>query len=170
MPKRPFQSLQYPLTAHQIESLNSMLESLFQKSNSARSSELTGILAVDKGGTGRASAIPYSVICGGISTTGQHQSVADVGTSGQLLTSNGAGTLPTWEDAPTPIATLDDLTDVTITTPAEGDVLVYDDGTNQWVNEPAGVVYYEWSVLTNGDVTSPELIFAGGDVIMIRVP
>lgn len=30
--------------------------------------------------------------------------------------------------------------------------------------------YYEWSVLTNGDPTTPELIFAGGDVIMVRVP
>ena len=28
----------------------------------------------------------------------------------------------------------------------------------------------EWSVLTNGDVTNPELIFAGGDVIMIHIP
>lgn len=28
----------------------------------------------------------------------------------------------------------------------------------------------EWSVLTNGDATTPELIFAGGDVIMTFVP
>lgn len=26
----------------------------------------------------------------------------------------------------------------------------------------------QWSVLTNGDVTTPELIFAGGDVIMLE--
>ena len=28
----------------------------------------------------------------------------------------------------------------------------------------------EWSVLTNGDVTNPELIFVGGDVIMLHTP
>lgn len=28
----------------------------------------------------------------------------------------------------------------------------------------------EWSVLTNGDPVSPELIFAGGDVIMTHTP
>lgn len=28
----------------------------------------------------------------------------------------------------------------------------------------------EWSVLTNGDAINPELIFAGGDVIMTHVP
>jgi len=28
----------------------------------------------------------------------------------------------------------------------------------------------EWSVLTNGDVINPELIYAGGDVIMLHTP
>lgn len=28
----------------------------------------------------------------------------------------------------------------------------------------------EWSVLTNGDLINPELIFAGGDVIMLHIP
>jgi hypothetical protein len=28
----------------------------------------------------------------------------------------------------------------------------------------------EWSVLTNGDSVNPELIFAGGDVIMLHTP
>lgn len=30
--------------------------------------------------------------------------------------------------------------------------------------------FVEWSVLTNGDPVSPELIFAGGDVIMTHTP
>jgi hypothetical protein len=30
--------------------------------------------------------------------------------------------------------------------------------------------YYDWDVLSNGDPTTPELIFAGGEVIMIRIP
>jgi hypothetical protein len=28
----------------------------------------------------------------------------------------------------------------------------------------------EWDVLTDGDLTQPELIFAGGEVIMLRIP
>ncbi len=37
------------------------------------------------------------------------------------------------------------------------------------ITSTAGV-FIEWSVLTNGDPVTPELIFAGGDVIMTHVP
>lgn len=48
-------------------------------------------------GTGRASHTEYAVICGGTTTTSAQQSVASVGTSGQVLTSNGASALPTFQ-------------------------------------------------------------------------
>jgi hypothetical protein len=171
MAKRPTQSLQWPLTPHQVEVLNSMLETLFREFRRGQpAAEITGILPVANGGSGRATAIPYSVITGGISTTGAHQSVADVGTSGQILTSNGAGALPTWEDAATPVTELDDLTDVTITAPVQGDILVYqeagDSDPAQWINRQET----QWSVLTNGDPVTPEIIFAGGDVVMLHTP
>lgn len=60
---------------------------------------LTGITPVANGGTGRDSHTAYAVICGGTTTTGAQQSIASVGTSGQVLTSNGAGALPTFQDA-----------------------------------------------------------------------
>lgn len=56
-------------------------------------------LGVAYGGTGRSSATDYAVICGGTGSGGPHQSVSGLGTSGQVLTSNGAGALPTWQDA-----------------------------------------------------------------------
>lgn len=56
-------------------------------------------LTVANGGTGRATATAYAVICGGTTATGAHQSIASVGTSGQVLTSNGAGALPTFQAA-----------------------------------------------------------------------
>jgi hypothetical protein len=59
----------------------------------------TGQLPVTRGGTELSSATAYSVICGGTTSTGAFQSVASVGTSGQVLTSNGAGQLPTWQAA-----------------------------------------------------------------------
>lgn len=60
-------------------------------------SELANEVPVLNGGSGRASATAYSVICGGTSSTGPHQSVSGLGASGQVLTSNGAGALPTWQ-------------------------------------------------------------------------
>jgi hypothetical protein len=40
----------------------------------------------------------FAVICGGTTGTAAVQSVAGVGTAGQVLTSNGAGALPTWQN------------------------------------------------------------------------
>lgn len=58
-----------------------------------------GTAVVAGGGTGDTSFTAYSVICGGTTSTGALQNVSGVGTSGQVLTSNGAGTLPTWQAA-----------------------------------------------------------------------
>ncbi len=60
---------------------------------------LTTDLAVTEGGTGLSSATAYAVLCGGTTSTGAFQSIASVGTSGQVLTSNGAGALPTFQTA-----------------------------------------------------------------------
>jgi hypothetical protein len=58
-----------------------------------------GTLPVAAGGTGATSATAYAVQCGGTTSTGAHQSIASVGTTGQVLTSNGAGALPTFQAA-----------------------------------------------------------------------
>lgn len=52
---------------------------------------------VAHGGTGDTSFTAYAVLCGGTTTTGALQQVSGLGTSGQVLTSNGSGTLPTWQ-------------------------------------------------------------------------
>jgi hypothetical protein len=59
-----------------------------------------GTVPVTKGGTGVTSATAYALLAGGTTSTGSVQSLASVGTSGQLLTSNGAGALPTFQNAP----------------------------------------------------------------------
>ena len=56
-------------------------------------------LPVAGGGTGLATATAYAVLCGGTTGTSALQSIAGVGTSGQVLTSNGAGALPTFQNA-----------------------------------------------------------------------
>lgn len=56
-------------------------------------------LEVTEGGTGRDSHTAFAVICGGITSTDPQQSIASVGTIDQLLTSNGPGALPTFQDS-----------------------------------------------------------------------
>ena len=56
-------------------------------------------VTVGQGGTGVTSLTTYAVICGGTTSTGAVQSIASVGSSGQVLTSNGAGALPTFQAA-----------------------------------------------------------------------
>lgn len=59
------------------------------------------VATVSEGGTGDTSLTAYSVLCGGTTSTGAIQNVSGVGTSGQALTSNGAGALPTWQNIST---------------------------------------------------------------------
>ncbi len=54
---------------------------------------------VADGGTGLSSATAYAVLCGGTTSTGAFQSIASVGTATHVLTSNGAGALPTFQAA-----------------------------------------------------------------------
>jgi hypothetical protein len=60
---------------------------------------VTGTLSVANGGTGATSQTSYAVLAGGTTSTGAYQSIASVGTSGQILTSNGASALPTFQTA-----------------------------------------------------------------------
>jgi len=63
------------------------------------STGVTGTLPVANGGSGRTTNTAYAVICGGTTAGGAEQSIASVGTAGQVLTSNGAGALPTFQTA-----------------------------------------------------------------------
>lgn len=56
-------------------------------------------LTVALGGTGLASTTAYGVICGGTTTTGNLQN-AGAGSTGQYLVSNGASSLPTFQNPP----------------------------------------------------------------------
>lgn len=66
-------------------------------SSGAAADPVFGTALVVGGGTGDTSFTSYAVICGGTTATGPLQSIASVGTSPQVLTSNGAGALPTFQ-------------------------------------------------------------------------
>jgi hypothetical protein len=65
----------------------------------------TGTLGVDQGGTGLSTTTAYSVVFSGTTSTGNFQAAAGPGTAGHILTSNGAGALPTFQAAPATGAT-----------------------------------------------------------------
>jgi len=70
-----------------------------------------------------------------IDSAGDVQELAH-GTNGQVLTSNGASADPTWQAAASGAHALDaGQTDVTITTPADHELLAYNSGS--WINETA---------------------------------
>jgi len=60
---------------------------------------LSGTLVPANGGTGKSSYTPYALLAGGTLSTSALQQISSLGTVGQLLTSNGAGSLPSWQDA-----------------------------------------------------------------------
>lgn len=64
-----------------------------------------GTAVVAGGGTGNTTFTAYSLIAAGTTATGAFQNVSGVGTSGQVLTSNGAAALPTWQSAPASVFT-----------------------------------------------------------------
>lgn len=66
-------------------------------SQGAASNPAFGTAVVAGGGTGVTSNTAYAVLCGGSTATGPIQSIAGVGSAGEVLTSNGAGTLPTFQ-------------------------------------------------------------------------
>jgi hypothetical protein len=64
--------------------------------NGSKNLVSTGTVPVDQGGTGLSTTTAYGLIAAGTTSTGNFQQVSGTGTSGQVLTSNGAGALPTW--------------------------------------------------------------------------
>lgn len=73
----------------------------FNQDTTGTASNVTGTVAVSHGGTGKTSLTAYGVLAAGTTSTGALQQVSGTGSSGQVLTSNGAGALPTWQTAAT---------------------------------------------------------------------
>lgn len=105
----------------------------------------TGQLSVARGGTGASSLTAYAVLCGGTTSTSPVQSVASVGTAGQVLTSNGAGALPTFQ-TPTvsgyiPSQYIFNTTSANVRTPRSICTLIGDNSV-LWAGYQDGTAYY----------------------------
>ena len=79
-----------------------------------------GTLGVSYGGTGDTSFTAYAVICGGTTSTGALQNVVGLGTLGEVLTSQGPGTLPVWAVNPAKQVNIQIFTSTGTYTPTAG--------------------------------------------------
>src|SRR5690554_1289168 len=95
---------------------------------------------VAKGGSGVSSTTPFAVLCGGTTSTSPFQSVASVGTAGQVLTSNGAGALPTFQTPSGGGGILLQSITGTSTTPGSTTAVIPFDNTIPQITEGAEVV------------------------------
>ena len=66
---------------------------------SGNATNVNGTVAVNHGGTGLITTTAYSPVISGTTATGAFQASLGPGTSGQVLTSAGAGAVPTWSNA-----------------------------------------------------------------------
>lgn len=73
--------------------------------------DVTGVLPVSNGGSGINTTTPYAVICAGTVATGAYQTLGALGAAGTVLTSNGAGALPSFQAVPGGVADLQDAYD-----------------------------------------------------------
>lgn len=78
----------------------------------------------------------YSYSTGNIILDGQKWPKSD-GTSSQVLSTDGSGNL-SWSTVSSGSSTLDSLSDVTVTSPTNGQALTYNTSTGEWVNSTVG--------------------------------
>src|SRR5574343_890448 len=89
-------------------------------------SEVSGVLPVANGGTGKSSLTAHGLLAGGTTGTGNLQQIAN-GTAGKLLTSNGTGSLPSFQ-----ALTLTDCISGIIQYPEAQDYII-------WLNVPFSI-------------------------------
>ncbi len=142
-------------------------------------------IAVNHGGTSNTSFTAFSVLCAGTTSTGAFQNVSGLGTSGQVLTSNGAGALPTWQPGgggASPLTTKGDLftfdtADARLPVGSDGQILSADSSQAtglKWITSGAGgpvAIFYPDEVLLStpvvyyrlGDSTGPTAADSSGN-------
>lgn len=113
-------------------------------------------VTVAQGGTGNTSATAYALLAGGTTSTGAYQSLASVGTTGQVLTSNGAGALPTFQTS---------SAGVTVTNDTSTSSALYPTFTSATSGSISGVSVTSSKltfVPSTGSVTAPQVAASNG--------
>jgi hypothetical protein len=171
-----------------VPSISSTLPAAVQGNITAVGALASGSLAagftavtVPLGGTGNTTFTAYSVICAGATSTGTMQNVSGLGTAGQILTSNGAGALPTWQAASagtgtvtsvglTQTGTFFTITGSPVTTSGNlnlaisGTLALANGGTNAALTASNGGIFYSTAsagAILAGTATAGQLLTSG---------
>jgi len=120
---------------------------------------VSGTLPVANGGTGSTSFTAYGVLTGGTTSTGAVQSVAAIGTNGQVLTSNGAGALPTFQTVSAGLTVTNDTTTATALYPTFTSAT---SGSISGINVTSTKLTF---VPTTGSLTAPQTVASNGLVV-----
>jgi len=131
----------------------------------ALTTHVSGVLPVANGGTALSTFAQGDIVYA--SALNVLAGLVKDANATRYLSNQGAGNNPSWNQVNLANGVTGNLpvTNLNSGTAAAAGTFWRGDGT--WA-APAGGS--EWSVLTNGDPTVPELIFADGDVIMIETP
>ncbi len=112
---------------------------------------------VANGGTSVNSFTTYALIAGGTTSTGALQSLASVGASGQVLTSNGAGALPTFQNV-SGTGTVNSGTQYQLAFYATSTNAV--SGTSHITTDASGILTADLVIQSgNGSISSPTFSF-----------
>jgi hypothetical protein len=145
---------------------------------------ITVPVPVSNGGTGDTSFTPFAVITGGVISTGALQSVASVGTSGQVLTSNGTGALPSFQTVTSSLpasAVYGDGSDGTVTFDGTSVVLgITPSGSNytlardiflnsSTINTGIGIITNGFRIFCMGTLTNNGTILWNGNAATLAV-
>jgi len=75
------------------------------------------------------------------------------------------------------VTSLDDLTNVSASSPNNNEVLTWNTSSGSWIPAPtsasslkASDLTTRWEILTVGDVSNPDIVYADGDCIYVEVP
>jgi len=120
---------------------------------------VSGTLPVANGGTGSTSFTAYGVLTGGTTSTGAVQSVAAIGTSGQVLTSNGAGALPTFQTVSAGLTVTNDTSTATALYPT------FTSATSGSISGISVTSSKFTFVPTTGSLTAPQTVASNGLVV-----
>jgi hypothetical protein len=113
-------------------------------------------VTVAQGGTGNTSATAYALLAGGTTSTGAYQSLASVGTTGQVLTSNGAGALPTFQTSSAGVTVTNDTSTATALYPTFTSAT---SGSISGVSVTSSKLTF---VPSTGSVTAPQVAASNG--------